>query len=203
MKFDSKEEEYFHWWLVELMQAGIIAQVKYQPKPFILSVNEDVQFAEQLKRKVKKRSVSLLKGHEYQADFLIYWTAQVKNLMFADYKDTLDKSIKKFPFIANYSEDKDCYFSVVDVKGTFNQNDAWRRFSIDQKWVFQRFGIYVQKVITHPNIDKKGVMHPANALFPHTFIPRRFQTTDTGRFKRKIKYPVQFMQDYLTQIGLK
>lgn len=203
MNFDSKEEEYFYWWLQELEQAGIIHRIKYQPKPFVLSVNQDVLFGEQLKTKVKKRSVSLLKGHEYQADFLFYWTPEAKNIMFADYNDILDKSIKKFPFIANYSKEKDCNFTVIDVKGTFSQNDAWRRFSVDQKWVFQRYGIYVQKMISHPSIDKKGVMHPANALFPQTFIPRQFQTTDTGKFKRKIKYPVKFIEDYLKDIGLK
>lgn len=203
MTYDSKEEEYFHWWLTELTQAGVIAQIKYHPKPFSLSTGTDLKFLEVMKRKTKERSVSLLKGHEYQADFLIYWTKQAKNRIFADYNEILNESIKKFPFIANYSEAKDTYFSVVDVKGTFNQNDAWRRFSIDQKWVFQKHGIYVQKIITHPAFNKKGKMIPATALFPNTFIPRRFQTTDKGKLKRKIRYKYIFVEEYLKNKGLR
>ena len=35
MDFDSKEEMYFQWWIDDLVSAGYIDEVVYQPEPFI------------------------------------------------------------------------------------------------------------------------------------------------------------------------
>ena len=151
----------------------------------------------QNKKKTKqvKKSVTLLQEHEYRADFLFYWDERLKHKMYADYNEILNKSIKKYPFVVNHSAEKDIYFSVVDVKGTYNQNDAWRRFSIDQKWVFQNFGIYIQKIIPAP--DSKG--YPKSALFSSVFMPKRYQITDKSGKKRKLSFkPIlidQWMQE--------
>lgn len=197
-EFASNEEQYFSWWLEELKEAELITFIKYQPKPFKLFNGATVQYIELLKTKTKERSITLLSGHEYQADFLIYWNPKLHKILFVDYNEVLNKNIKKYPFVANYSGKKGLYFSVIDVKGTFSQNDAWRRFSIDQKWVFQAHHIYVQKIITHP--DSKGM--PKSSLFPNTFIPRRFQTTDTGKFKRKIRYKYIFIDEFKDRHGI-
>lgn len=199
--FDSQEELYFWWWASELLELGIITQIKYQPKSFELFNGADVKYLELMKTKTKQRSVKLLGDHKYTADWLIFWNMNVHRYLFVGHQEVLNDSFKNYPFVANYSEAKKAFFSVIDVKGTFNQNDAWRRFSIDQKWVFQTTGIYVQKIITHPAFPK-GKMTPANALFPNTFIPRRFQTTDKGKMKRKIKYPTIFSNEYLKRHGL-
>ena len=202
MDFDSKEEQYFYWWCQDLQKAGIIMHLKYQPKPFQLSSDVHLTYEEQLKTKTKEKKIKLLSGHQYQADFLLYWNRKAKDKIFVDYNDILTESFKKYPIIVNYSEKNDTYFSVIDVKGTFNQNDAWRRFSIDQKWVFKEHNIYVQKIIPHPLVDGKGKMTPANALFPSTFVPQRFTYTDTGKKDRKIRYAKRHYEGYLISVGL-
>jgi len=202
MDFDSNEELYFSWWAQELIRFDIITKIKYQPKPFRLFKGTTVTYNQQLVTKIKPRTIELLKGHEYTADFLIYWNKNVKDILFTGWNEKGYHSVKKYPFIANYSEVKDCYFSVIDVKGTYNQNDAWRRFSIDQKWVFQNFGVYVQKIITHPAIDKEGKLIPANALFPNTFIPDRFLLTNKDMKPRKINYKYIGLKQFMDNHGI-
>jgi hypothetical protein len=60
--------------------------------------------------------------------------------------------------------------------------------------------IYVQKIITHPHVTKKGDLIPKNALFPNTFVPNRFLTTDKSKKKRKIRYPFASIQGYLKNL---
>jgi len=202
-EFESNEEMYFSWWLDELKKHGYITLLKYQPKSFKLFDGATIGFIEQLKTKTKERTVKLLVGHEYKADFLIYWSKELHKKLYVGYNDILTQSVKSYPIIANYSSERDLYYSVIDVKGNYNQNDAWRRFAIDQKWVFQIHHIYVQKIITHPQVNKKGQIIPANALFPTTFLPERFKTTDKSGGPRKIRYKYKSLDEYLlTRAGI-
>lgn len=195
--YTSDEELYFSWWLDELEKRDLISRVKYQPKSFELSRKIQVTFIELLKTKTKQQETNLLAGHEYQADFLFYWSKKLHKILYVGYDEVLNKNIKKYPFVANYSEQKDVFFSVVDVKGNYNQNDAWRRFSIEQKWVFQMYGIYVQKIIPHPQVTGKGKIIPTTALFPNTFVPDRFLITNKSGAERKIKYDFNTINEFM------
>ena len=201
INFASKEEKYFYWYLDELIKRNIVVAFKYQPKLFILADPVSVSYQKQLKTKAKTVNTGFLQDHTYQADFLLYWNPEYHGKIFVGHEDSLDCSIKKYPFIANFSNQKKCYYSVVDVKGTYNQNDAWRRFSIEQKWVFQKYGIYVQKIITHPQVTKEGKMIPATALFPNTFVPKRFLLTDKSEAKRKINYDTTSIKVYIQKLS--
>lgn len=195
-QFDSKEELYFDWYLQELIHAGIVTDYKYQPKPFILSDDVHITAVKQLKTKVKEQEQKVLSGHQYQADFLFYWSDDAPLAFFTNLLMPVPDSFKNFPFIANFSLKKNKFYSVIDVKGNFNQNDAWRRFSIDQKWVYQKYGILVQKIIPAP--QSNGL--PKSALFPNTFIPKRYQLTDGYKAKRKIHFKYRLLEEYLEMI---
>ncbi len=196
---DSKEEMYFSWYLDELQQHGFIESYEYQPKVFRIT---DPIYAKQLiigKKSTKIRTSMLLREHEYRADYSINWNRKGNGIFYALLSNILsgvlsDKFIET-PFIANENNDK--YFSVVDVKGTYNQNDAYRRFAIDQKLVMQKFGIYVQKIIPSPVISKTGKMSHPNALFIKTFVPNRYILTDKKTKTRKIKYEFRTIEQYL------
>lgn len=195
--FDSKEEEYFFWWLEEAKNHGLLTEFIFQPKPFNLFDKVKVEYFEQLKTKVKVKDSTLLREHKYQADFLIRWDSKWIFKLFLPWDQVGNHFPNKVPFVANRSRKSDEFFSVVDVKGTFNQNDAWRRFAINQKWVFQNFNIYVQKLITHPSVKKDGRIIPASALFYKTFVPERFLYTNKSNKPRKIKYPIKSIKEYI------
>ena len=150
----------------------------------------------------------ILRPHQYQADFLIYWNKTAKHIFYAVIDDILQGTsfrYDNYPFIANkvspgknYSDDIEAY-SVVDVKGNYSQNDAYRRFSIDQKLVMDKVKIYVQKVIPVPSISKEGKIKTPSAIFYRTFIPERFLLTDKDRKVRKIRFPVKSIKTYITE----
>ena len=203
INFKSNEEKYFHWYLKELINCKIVTSFIYQPKPFILFEPVSLSYRKQLQTKVKTTDVALLQDHQYQADFMFFWnpdTSNIQEKLFIGLTDTLSTSYKQYPFVANFSKKRNCYYSLIDVKGTYNQNDAWRRFSIEQKWVYQNFKIYVQKIITHPHVTRTGKMIPMNALFSNTFLPERFLLTDKSGKKRKINYQFKLIKEYLHNI---
>ncbi len=70
------------------------------------------------------------------------------------------------------------YVSIIDVKGIFNgrNNTSAITFPLNQKWVFQKTGDIVQKVI------------PIK-LFEDTFFPKRYLLDDEGKKPRRKKVP--------------
>ena len=194
-EFASKEEEYFQWYIDDLIDNGFVKKFKYQPKPFRLFKGAAIGWLEIKATKTKEKSTNLLTGHAYQADFIIYWNESAELKFFASFEKVLNENVKKFPFIANYDENLG-YYTVLDVNGNYNQNDAWRRFAIDQKWVFQTYHIYVQKIIPVP-AKLNGSFRPANALFMNTFVPKRYKRTDTNKQARKIGFPHKSIKSYL------
>ena len=197
--YDSKEEVYFTWYLEELKAHGFIKKYQYQPKPF--DITEPVH-AIQIIRRVKKtrtKTVMLLRQHSYQADFLVIWEPKAKNIFFHTIDEITSGSYMRYddlPFIANINKEE--AFSVIDVKGNFSQNDAYRRFSTDQKLVFMKAKIYVQKIIPYPSIDKHGKIKTPSAIFLKTFVPTRYLLTDKTRKKRVINYPHRTIQQYVS-----
>ena len=178
--YASKEEEYFHWYLQELIDAGYVDRIKYQPKPFPLSEKVQFIYQKQLKTKIKSIPKTLFREHSYQADFLIGWNQKAEQIFFFDIEGgnplkCIFLDPYNYPFMSYYREYNTEHRSIVDVKGTFNQNDAWRRFSIEQKWVWQKFEMYVQKII------------PIK-LFKSTFTPQRYLLTDISNKPRKLDY---------------
>ena len=47
--------------------------------------------------------------------------------------------------------------AYIDIKGTFARHDSGRSFSINQKWTWQKFGIFVSKVVPKIFCKKFGV----------------------------------------------
>lgn len=178
-QFASDEECYFSWYLSELFEAGFVRGSKYQPKPFPLAEKQEYSFIKQLKTKTKQINKTLLREHQYQADFMLFWTPK------AEYKFFTPNDLLSLPFVAQTSQRG--FRTILDVKGTFNQNDAWRRFSIEQKWVWQKYGLYVQKIIP----DK---------LFKATFTPSKYLLTDKSGKPRKIAWETRTLAEYIASL---
>lgn len=204
-KYDSDEEVYFSWWINEMVEAGMITKVIYQPKPFLLSETASFDFIEVMKTKTKQRTINVLQDHYYTADWLIVWASKTHLKIHASFDDKINESIKRFDFISQYNNKKDYYFSVIDIKGTFagQHNSTAITFPINQKWVYNKYNIYIQKVITKPQISiKKGTITPKNALFLKTFVPGRFLVTDGMTKARKIRYNFMNIDEYLQSRGV-
>lgn len=101
----------------------------------------------------------LLRKHVYTPDWIIEFT-------------TVPDFMKQFHIVNK--------MWVVDIKGSFNgaRNTSAITFPLNQKWMYQRYGIYVDKIIP-------------KELFENTFTPKRYLKTDGGDRERKINWKIK------------
>ena len=202
IEFASEEERYFYWYLEELIAAGYVKSYIYQPKSFELFKPETYRHEKLLKTKLKLVTKTLFRGYTYQADFLIVWNPS-SSIFFQiishfNGRTQIDSALGSKPFVAYVSSKSGNIISVIDVKGNYSQNDAFRRFSIDQKNVWDKHKIYVQKIIPVPAITKKtGKLNPPTALFTATFMPKKYLYTPTGMI-RKIRFPNKPLKEFIS-----
>ncbi len=165
--YDSHEELTFKWWLDELKENNYIKDAIYQPESFELFDPVSIDWMEQLKTKIRKRTFSLLKAKIYTGDFKILWNNAAKDLFFKNLE-----TCTKIPKKEIIAQDD---ISWVDVKGGFGRHASHGIFSINQKWVWQKEGIYVQKIV--PFAGK-------TSIFARTFCPQKFIDEIARKAKR-------------------
>ena len=129
MNFDSQEEQDFYDWLIEAEEHGLVANIKYQPETFMLSNRVSLFYEKQLKTKVKECEHFLLHPHFYSPDF---------------YFEIIDPRLREFFIMSKYTKNTQVW---TDIKGMFNRHNDTKQFSINCKWMWQAYGIYIEKVI--------------------------------------------------------
>jgi len=186
--FDSKEELYFYYWLMELSSKGLCS-FKYQPKTFDLFKGSDytIKFKS---GKVTPRDVS------YTPDFAVQWDERLRGILFSIPETDDKKSI----FIAF----KPGPVSVIDIKGGFSRgrgaNSSAITFPFKQKWLLQSTGLYVQKIVPISSYSKKK--DKQSGLFLDTFTPARYLLTEKGS-ERKLHHKPKMINKYLEENGIK
>ena len=126
LSVDSPEEIDFVNWCCEAVQLSIINDFEYQPASYELA--DPVQYID-----VNGKTRTMFQGHKYSPDFNIMFDPQKSLILAKEFKITqLQLSCNEVT-------------AVVDVKGTFNKTA--RSFSVDRKWVWQKFKVYVNEVI--------------------------------------------------------
>jgi hypothetical protein len=183
--FDSKEEEYYTQWLIELAEQGYIKEFHIQPEPYEIFPTVKLEF--------DGKEKSVMRGMTYTADFKIIWHKKAKDIFFFN-EDTkissFTKELKSRHF-AQYSEECEAYVSIVDVKGTFasRHNSTLIKFPLIQKIMYHTKGIYINKIMP---------LHKVKGLFANTFTPKKYTLTDTGKI-RKINWEVRTLEDYISK----
>jgi hypothetical protein len=169
--YDSKEEVYFSWYLDDLKKHGFVTDYKHEPKSFTLFDKVEYEWEQQLKTKTKTKTSTLIREHSYTPDFMVVWTDLGKNILHGG-------NPKEGIIISNNN------VSWVDVKGSWDMQNMTRLFTINQKWMYAKHGIYVNKVIP-------------DDLFRKTFTPTRYFTTDKSETRRRaIRFNAITIQEY-------
>ena len=182
--YDSPEELYVSWYLDELVEAEYVKEYQAQPTRYLLATPQKYAWYKALKTKDKWMSSTLLQEHVYTPDFKVIWAWGLGTF----FKDT-----------QSVGPDKDCCFwaecpirndeyppyeSILEVKPQFDRNNMTRLFTINQKWVYDKYGVYVQKIIPQK-------------LFRDTFTPQRYLLTDSGKQKRKLIFAPKTLEEYV------
>lgn len=139
---DSMEEWQVYNWVLELYELGVIKSYEYQPTEFQLTPK--YTFVPAFNNS-KKKSKTLLQPHIYTADFKLIFDEQ--------YGELLSKYFK----ISNEMIQDEVITLYLDIKGTFQKNGGARTFSINQKLVFEKYGVYVQKTVPQDLFAVLGV----------------------------------------------
>jgi len=148
---DSDEEYLFLSWYEEAERLGLVSDITRQPE-FKLSDK-----AVTIEHKVNSRGIKavekfLLHPHTYRADFS--FTVAVEKNEAGDMVMLLDKFITRRAARLIYSVFKNKPVCFVDVKGGWSnhrsRNSSDVTFPVNQKWVYAKYGIFVNKVVISP-----------------------------------------------------
>jgi len=162
-----------------------LADYRYQSRTFVLfSGKKNIL-------KFKKGSITP-RDVSYTADFVISWDIKLLDKLFS----IPGGGYSKTPFVA--AEKSGHFFSIIDVKGSFagKNNTSAITFPLKQKWMMQKYDIYVQKIIPISTVKGQG-----RGLFVDTFTPVKYLLTPTGK-ERTIHYKPVFINQYLKEHGI-
>ena len=161
MSFDSVEEEWFSKWLGTAEKRGMVEGIIYHPSSVLLSPKQTILEEVKLNTKTKTVDKFLLHPHRYTPEFAFYITEFINK-----YNHGLIPYKERIVF--------------VDVKGVFvggRHNNSSITFPISQKWVYEKYGIYINKVVPEK-------------FFKNTFVPKEITIGKTGKPLKKWKdYP--------------
>jgi len=176
---DSQEEIMMLMWLEELIEAGYVENLERAPT-YNLSERLENKYAQVVKMKTKTKEVEknqvLLESHVYTPEFVVNWT-HAGAALFVDRMNNMTKI--DAPFIGNYR-------TLIEVKPGFDQNNMTRLFKINQKWMWEKYQLYVNLIQPHK-------------LFEETFTPKAYLTTPTGK-QRVIHWPVRTLEEYVNSL---
>lgn len=147
---DSNEEWYTYAWVVELQEMGLIKDFEYQPES--LSLSPKFMF-----------KPYTFPGHKPQKEKFLFhphvYTADFKMTAFLDSEKAVEYFTREFKiderFVRKDEETGRLVTDIwMDVKGTWMRQD--KAFSINQKLVFEKHGIYINKFIPKEAFKRLG-----------------------------------------------
>jgi hypothetical protein len=127
-EFQSNEEWFFYNWLIEARKRNLVSCIEYQPAAYKLSERVAVMYEKKMKTKKKYVEKFLFHPHSYTPDF----------------RFIVHPLLENFFVRSRYMQECEV---VVDVKGQFNKFSDQKQFAINQKWVYVKYGVYVEKII--------------------------------------------------------
>lgn len=126
LSVDSQEEIDTLYWLSEACKLSIINDFSYQPPSFHLA--DSVKYQD-----VNNKTKTLFREHDYTPDWVLIFSPIKQKILAQEFK-------------IQYSDLSNNNCSVfIDSKGTFNITE--RAFGYNQKWVWQKFKIFIYKLI--------------------------------------------------------
>lgn len=193
-EFDSDEERYFEWYLEELHGYGIVLGYVYQPDSFELFTG--VRYKKEHKKVLKTKTNewvaehSLLNPHVYTPDYKIIWDRIALKL----FVNIIGERVKEDkPFWGHLDSSNSDLFTYLDVKGGFvgRNNSSAVLFPNNQKWVYEKYKIFVQKIV---------VSNKKESIFKKTFTPAKYKITERSFKPRVIHYsPILTLEQFINQ----
>lgn len=178
--FESDEEKYFTWMLEELKEAGYVIEWGRPNNSFFLS--QQIKYTKETKRKTLSNKIEereLLAQHVYTPDYVIIWDVKAVDL----FVHVLELSeIVTCPFYGHYDASGYVY-SIIEIKPVFDRHNMTREFTINKKWVYQTYGVYIDLI-------------KVPLIFKQFFLPKHYLFTDKNKVPRKINFKFKTFKEY-------
>lgn len=158
--FDSNQQIQMYKWLQEAVQHNIVLQFEYQPESFMLF------------QSTRKDGKHLLRQHVYTTDYKVKFNPSVMEQ---------NKELRK---IFRHTLDQE--YQYIDIKGGYNIWNNHSQFSINRKWVYQVYKIFVYMI----QVEK---------LFKETWVPEQCRWTPKTKKLRKKYQENIVIQQYLNR----
>lgn len=160
--FASDAELDFHYFLKDCTEYGLVEEVIYQPPAYALAPKATRQIWKSFKTKPPEpRERHMFHPHVYTADWSVVWGAKFFEvfphapLLLVDADDRKSREILDLQF---YAKQGIKGWGILDVKGTYNQHGGDRAFPIHQKWMWDKFGIPLTKIVPQEFFQKLGAV---------------------------------------------
>lgn len=187
--FKSDGENYFSWFLDDLMDYGYVDDWLYESEIFVLSEPYKIPWTKQLKTKTKDMQMSVLEKVTYEPDFKIIWNEKAKGIFYHDIGDEITDP-KELPYF--YAQDG---ITRIEIKPPHDFQNKTAQAKVKIKWL-RVIGTFVQLVVAVPQVSKGGVLKPKNALFNSVFVPERYLYTDKSGRLRKINFKFKTLKEW-------
>jgi hypothetical protein len=201
----NKIEEYFEWWLHDMVDAGYIISWSREPETFQVLGTSEYCRMKRFKTKSPVHEVfNLFQEISYTYDYLIVWAPSAEYLFYEEINEQGVFQFGKPPFVAHsrqYDDGTVKVISYIDVKPTSAVAKAGGKvsssttFPIKQRILWDTRKIYINKCVPIPMAGTGFTI----ALFPKVFTPRRYIFTDGGGRARKIHFKVRTLEAFVTR----
>lgn len=192
-------EQFFEWWLLEMLSAGYIKEFFREPETMVVRTTAEYGRYKRFKSKEKEVEIfNLFPEIKYTYDYQIIWNKEAEYLFYEETNEAMVFQFGKPKFIAHYNQELEHCVSYVDVKPTNSVQQKGGKVSSSitfplkcrMLWDSQR--LFINKVVPIP---MRGTGH-SMALFITTFTPQRYLLTNGGGQARKIKFKVKSLKEY-------
>lgn len=188
---DSDEELWFCWYLQELKEAGIILDADVNRRAISLSNKVEHTF-QRIKKKGLKREIEfLMHPHEYTPDFNVQFNMQYRDVFYGVFVMGRKFPAQKIPFLS-FSPGQ--HAAIIEVKPSFDQNNMTRLVRTNLKWVFDKYGIYIE-LVKVPEIFK-------DTFTPQKYIDLMQYKIKSKEGKSKIKFTVKTISQYKHELDV-
>lgn len=185
---DSFSEKCCLFWLFELQNLGYIKNIK-RSDTYILFNPVTRTYIERLKTKANTKQETLLEGCVYTPDFYFELTPKGEKLALFSNINSQDKLRRRNSYNIIYQEIGGKKIAHIEVKGTVyrTSNDTTEKFSVTKKWLWEKHGVFVN-------------LFQPDKVFPLTFTPKEYLTTEKRGSKRIIKWKVNSLNEYANRL---
>ena len=192
--FDSPEEVFVAMWLDELQHVGYVKEWKRATDPINITKGLKLPYIKitklKTKTKTEKKFHTFLRPSEYTADFSVKWTIYGWIKFVNDPNNPYDKNKIFFTRLSDVA-------MLIEVKPSFDQYNMERLFVLNQKFIWDKYKVFVNLVEPIELFKKTFMPAEAAPYFRYKIVPKKAQATGKKKGDWKMDWIPKTLKQFL------